>query len=92
PVLDAVVQRAKVEGVKAVMVAGEVVYQDGKFTKLDRDAALQQLSDLLKKPLNAEEEERRRLAKAVLPHVKAFYEGYMDMAAHQPYYRPSSRV
>ena len=92
PVLDAVVQRAKVEGVRAVMVAGEVVYQDGRFTKVDRDDALQQLSDLLKKPLNAEEEERRRLAKAVLPHVKAFYEGYMDMAAHQPYYRPSSRV
>ncbi|HUN45014.1 MAG TPA: amidohydrolase family protein, partial [Stellaceae bacterium] len=92
PVLDAVVQRAKVEGVKSVMVAGEVVYQDGRFTKLDRDDALQQLSDLLKKPLNAEEEERRRLSKAVLPHVKAFYEGYMDMEAHQPYYRPSSRA
>jgi hypothetical protein len=40
PVLDAVIQRAKMEGVRTVIVAGEIVYQDGKFTRLDRDAAL----------------------------------------------------
>ena len=30
PVLDAVIQRAKTEGVKTVIVSGETVYQDGK--------------------------------------------------------------
>jgi len=92
PVLDAVIQRAKTEGVRAVMAAGEIIYQDGKFTRVDRDAALRQLSDLLKRPLSTEELERRQLSKAVLPHVKAFYEGYYDAAAHVPYYRQSSRV
>jgi len=92
PVLDAVVQRAKTEGVRAVMVAGEVVYQDGKFTKVDRDAALKQLSDIMKADLTDEELERRRLSKLVLPHVKAFYEGYFDPESHVPYYKPSSRV
>jgi 5-methylthioadenosine/S-adenosylhomocysteine deaminase len=92
PVLDAVLQRAKVEGVQTVMVAGEILYQDGRFTRIDREDALRQLSELLKRPLSTEEQERRRLSKAVLPHVKAFYDGYMDMEAHQPYYRQSSRV
>jgi 5-methylthioadenosine/S-adenosylhomocysteine deaminase len=92
PVLDAVIQRAKMEGVKTVIVAGEAVYKDGKFVRVDREDALKQLADLLKRPLNAEELERRRLSKAVFPHVKAFYDGYYDADAHVPYYRQSSRV
>jgi 5-methylthioadenosine/S-adenosylhomocysteine deaminase len=92
PVLDAVIQRAKVEGVKTVIAAGEILYQNGKFTRVDRDAALQQLSDLLKRPLSTEELERRLLSKTVFPHVKAFYDGYYDPDSHIPYYRPSSRV
>jgi 5-methylthioadenosine/S-adenosylhomocysteine deaminase len=92
PVLDAVIQRAKTEGVKTVIVSGEIVYQDGKFTKVDRDAALRQLSELLKRPLSPDEIERRQLSKAVLPHVRSFYEGYYDSASHVPYYRQNSRV
>ena len=92
PVLDAVMQRAKTEGVKTVIAAGEIIYQDGKFTKVDREAALRQLSELLARPLNPEEIERRQLSKAVFPHVKAFYAGYFDPEQHRPFYRPSSRV
>jgi hypothetical protein len=43
PVLDAVLQRAKTDGVDFVMVAGEVVYEGGRFTRIDRDAALREL-------------------------------------------------
>lgn len=90
PVLDAVVQRAKVEGVRAVLVAGEVVYRDGRFTRIDRDAVLRQISDMLKRDLTEDELYRRQLSKAVLPHMRAFYEGYMDPAQHTPFYRQSS--
>ena len=45
PVLDAVIQRAKSYGVDLVMVAGEVVYEGGRFTRVDRDAALRELHD-----------------------------------------------
>jgi 5-methylthioadenosine/S-adenosylhomocysteine deaminase len=92
PVLDAVIQRAKMEGVNTVIVAGDVIYQDGRFTRLDRDGALRQLSDILKRPLSREELARRRLSKAVFPHVLAFYDGYHDADAHQPYYRQNSRI
>jgi len=92
PVLDAVLQRAKTDGVDLVMVAGEVVYEGGRFTRVDRDAALRELQDSLQHALGGDEVERRQLSKALLPHVRRFYAGYFDPEAHAPYYRPSSRV
>jgi 5-methylthioadenosine/S-adenosylhomocysteine deaminase len=90
PVLDAVIQRAKSSGVDLVMVAGEVVYEGGSFTRVDRDAALRELHDSLQHALPDDETERRGLSKALLSHVRRFYAGYFDPEAHVPYYRPSS--
>jgi cytosine/adenosine deaminase-related metal-dependent hydrolase len=91
-VLDAVLQRAKSDGVDLVMVAGEVVYEGGRFTQVDRDAALHELHASLQHALADDESERRALSKALLPHVRRFYACYFDPDAHQPFYRPSSRV
>jgi 5-methylthioadenosine/S-adenosylhomocysteine deaminase len=90
-VLDAVVQRGRTNAVALVMVAGEVVYQDGRFTRIDRDAVLRELHQLLQQPLAADEVERRQLSRALLPQVRRFYAGYVDPDTHQPYYRGSSR-
>ena len=92
PLLDAVIQRAKAEGVKMTMCDGEVIYQNGRFTKVDRDRALKALHDDLSKALSNDEVERRNLSKALLPHVRKFYADYIDPAKHEPFYRPSSRV
>jgi cytosine/adenosine deaminase-related metal-dependent hydrolase len=92
PVLDAVLQRGKAAGVRSVVCDGEVIYADGKFTKVDRDAALTALHQDLQKALADDEVERRNLSKALLPHVRAFYANYIDPARHEPFYRPSSRV
>jgi 5-methylthioadenosine/S-adenosylhomocysteine deaminase len=92
PVLDAVIQRAKTHGVRLVMIAGEPVYQDGRFLKVDRDQVLKELAQHMARPLSDEDRERRALSKAVLPHVKAFYDRYFDPEQHQPFYRPSSRI
>jgi len=92
PVLDAVLQRAKSEAIDLVVVAGEVVYEAGRFTRVDRDAALKELHQSLQHALADDEIERRKLSKALLPHVRHFYAGYFDPGAHLPYYRPSSRV
>jgi 5-methylthioadenosine/S-adenosylhomocysteine deaminase len=92
PVLDALIQRAKTNGVDLVMVAGDVVYEGGRFTRIDRDAALRELHESLQHALADDESERRQLSKALLPHVRRFYAGYFDLEAHLPYYRPSSRV
>jgi len=91
-VLDAVLQRAKSDGVDLVMVAGAVVYEGGRFTRVDRDAALRELHASLQRSLADDEIERRALSKALLPHVRRFSAGYFDPDTHLPYYRPSSRV
>lgn len=92
PLLDAVIQRAKTDGVRLVMCDGEIIYRDGVFAKVDKDGALKQLHDELSAALSDDEVERRRLSKALLPHVQAFYANYYDPSAHQPFYRPSSTV
>jgi 5-methylthioadenosine/S-adenosylhomocysteine deaminase len=91
-VLDAVLQRAKTDGVDLVMVAGEVLYEGGRFTRVDRTAALRELHDSLQHALAEDEIERRQLSQALLPHVRRFYAGYFDPDAHVPYYRASSRM
>ena len=92
PLLDVVLLRGKTEGVRGVICAGEVIYADGRFTRVDRDAALRSLHDELGRALSDDEVERRGLAKALLPHVRTFYARYIDPARHEPFYRPSSRI
>ena len=92
PTLDAIIHRAKTRGVRTVMVGGEILYQDGRFTRVNRDDALRELSGILKRPLSSEEIDRGRLSKAVLPYVRRFYDGYYDSGAHNPYYRQNSRT
>lgn len=92
PLLDAVIQRAKSQGVTAVMCDGELIYAGGRFTKVDRDGALKALHDDLSRALSDDEVERRHLSKALLPHARRFYADYIDPSRHEPFYRPSSRV
>jgi cytosine/adenosine deaminase-related metal-dependent hydrolase len=77
PMVDVLVQRAKSAAVKTVMVAGEVVYADGRFAKVDRDAVLEALAAWFGRPLSRVEEERWALGLAAFRHVKAFYDGYL---------------
>ena len=92
PPLDALMQRAKMDAVAAVYVEGEAVYENGGFTKVDREAVLKEIAELLSKPRNAEEIARRELGLAVFPYVKAFYENYLRDAERPPFYAPSSRL
>jgi 5-methylthioadenosine/S-adenosylhomocysteine deaminase len=78
PVLDAVLQRAKTDGVDLVMVAGEVVYEGGRFTRGRPRHRTAQNSRSLQHALADDEVERRQLSKALLPHVRRFYAGYFD--------------
>ena len=90
PILDAVIHRAKADAVKIVIVEGEILYQDGKFSRMDRDTVHNDLSEALRRPLRDDELERRRLSKPLLGCVKAFYEGYRQGGVDTPYYRQNS--
>jgi hypothetical protein len=73
------------------MVEGEVIYQNGKFTKVDKEAALAELAGLLKAPRTEAEERRRVLAREVFPYVKKFYDGWLDHHQCDPFYCQSCR-
>ena len=90
-VIDAVIHRGKSSAVDTVLVAGEPVLRDGRVTRVNKGEMLKALSDSLKIPLPAEEARRRRLAREVFPHVKRFYDGWLDESKRDPFYRPSSR-
>jgi cytosine/adenosine deaminase-related metal-dependent hydrolase len=92
PILDAVMQRAKAQQVDATVVGGEVIYENGRFTRVDRDQILNEIAERLSKPRTPEEEKRVHMARAVFPHVKKFYEGYLDGEQRKPFYAPSSRI
>ena len=92
PVVDAVVQRARSSGVKTVLVAGEPILRDGQFTRINKAEMLAELSTSLRGPKTDEELKRRKLMRDLRPHVKAFYEGYLDQQVHEPFYQPSSKL
>jgi cytosine/adenosine deaminase-related metal-dependent hydrolase len=61
PIVDAVVHRCKTEGVDSVVVHGEVVYKDKKFTKVNKEEILEQLAESLKVPLTEEDQKKKEL-------------------------------
>jgi 5-methylthioadenosine/S-adenosylhomocysteine deaminase len=90
--VDAIVHRAKSSGVKTVLVAGEPILRDGRFTRIDKAAALAELAAMLSRPASDDEIRRIALSRDVLPYVKRFYDGYLDAERREPFYGFNSRV
>jgi 5-methylthioadenosine/S-adenosylhomocysteine deaminase len=91
PVLDAVVLRARAAAIDTVIVGGDVVLRDGRVTRVDKSAVLEELAASLRSALTPDEEHRRRLSRALVPHVRRFYQGWLDPETFDPFYRQSSR-
>jgi len=89
--VDAVVHRARAAAVDTVLVDGEVVLENGRFTRVDKAAVLEELAASLRVALRPDEERRRRLSREIFPHVRRFYDGWLDRVVHDPFYAPSSR-
>lgn len=92
PVVEAVLHRAKTAGVRTVIIAGEPVFADGRFTRVDKEATLAELAAALDAPLEPHEKERRALARDLLAPGTRWYDGYTDPRRHLPFYRASSRT
>ncbi len=71
PTVDAIVRRAKISGVQTVVVAGEIIFADGRFTKVDKAAAMARLEADLASPLPEEVQRRRAMSRALLAHIRA---------------------
>jgi len=90
PVIRAMLHRAKTSGIDTVIVAGEPIYRDGHFTRIDKEAAVRELAESLQVPLTPGEEYRRKIAGDLHHHVEAFYQGYLRSETRYPYYRRNS--
>lgn len=90
PLVDVLVHRARTAAVKTVMVAGEILFADGAFTRISREAVLEEIAAALSRPRTAQELERIELSRAVLPHVRRFYDGWLAGEAPEPFYRPNA--
>lgn len=85
PLVDVLIHRARPAAIDAVMVAGEVIYQDGRFPRIDREQVLEAIRESLAAPLTPAELDRRRLSEAVFPHVRAFYERWLPEEPGTPH-------
>lgn len=93
PVVDALVHLARTSGVETVLVAGEPILRDGRFTRLNKNDVLEEFAASLRVPLRPDEERRRALSKRLLPYVRRFYEdeGYLGQHERVPFYHPNCR-
>jgi hypothetical protein len=74
-----------------VLVGGEPIFRDGRFTRLDRDAVLAELARSLAGPPSAQEEQGAKLAAALVPRVRTFFDGW-PISGHLPFYEVNSRT
>ena len=91
PTVEALVHRVRPDGIDTVLVAGEVVMRNGKSTRLDKAAVLDELAESLRAPLSPAEVRRQELSREIYPHVRAIVDGWLDDEPIEPYYRMSTR-
>ena len=77
PVVSAMLHRAKSSGVDTVIVCGEPVYRDGRITRVDKEAVLEELAASLSVPRTSAEQERQQIGRDIYSHVETFYRGYL---------------
>jgi len=70
---------------------GEVVYQNGEFTKVDKAAMLGELAASLQVPLSDAERHRRNLAAQLVPCIQRYYKDWLDPLSSKPFYHQNSR-
>jgi 5-methylthioadenosine/S-adenosylhomocysteine deaminase len=90
--IDAVMRRAKPASVFATVIGGVTVYQNGRFTMIDRDQVLNEIAGILSQPRTAEEQGMVDVARRMQAFVEGYYQKYFDEALHAPFYRQSSRT
>jgi len=88
--VSALIYRAKTAHVRITMIEGRVVYRDGQFPGIDRDATMAAITAHLDRPPHAHETARAELSARLLPHLAAFYRDW-PLPAGEPWYRLNAR-
>lgn len=90
-VVDALVQRGRSENIAYVMVNGEIVLDHGRFLRVDRAAALAELSRTLALPETPTEKRNRALGLGLVKYARDVYADYLSAKRGEPFYRQNAR-
>ena len=76
PLLDVIIRRAKRNAIKTVIIDGNVIFNEGKFTQVDEARILAEINKNLDRDHTLEEIELKKLSTKIMPTVKKFYLGW----------------
>ena len=89
-IVDALLYRGKARHVNTVIIDGQVVLRDGRFTKIDKQDVLQELKERFSRPVEPEVAEVRNMVQRLLPYVEQFYRSWLPENS-TPHYVYNSR-
>ena len=89
-IVDALLYRGKAQQVDTVIIDGEVVLRDGRFTNLDKDDVVSELKDRFSRPVEPAVVETRRTVQRLIPYVERFYKAWQS-GDSRPHYLYNSR-
>ncbi|MBF9050420.1 amidohydrolase family protein [Roseobacter sp. HKCCD9010] len=81
PLVDVLIRRAKSGAVATVLIGGNVVYDEGRFTNIDREQVLEEIASDLARPCSESEVSMQRLSRDLIEPVSRFYEGWLGQGA-----------
>ena len=90
-IVDVLIYRGKSRDVDTVVIDGETVLRDGRFTRVDKEEITKEIRDRLSGPVEASVTENRRMLQGLLPHMRRFYESWHP-GGGAPHYLYNSRT
>ena len=90
-IVDALLYRGKARHVDTVIIDGEVVLRDGRFTKVDKQEVIRELKEQFSRPLEASAIEGRQTAERLIPYVERFYQEWYPGDGPPHYFYNSRR-
>ena len=89
-IVDALMYRGKARQVDTVIIDGEVVLREGRFTNVDKQEILKELKDRFSQPIESSALEGQQLAQRLIPYVERFYQEWQPEEG-PPHYLYNSR-
>ena len=75
-IVDALLYRGKARQVDTVIIDGEVVLRDGRFTKVDKQEVIRELKEWFSRPVETSALEAQRMTQRLVPYVERFYQDW----------------
>lgn len=83
--VDALIYRGRGTDVDTVIVDGEVLLRDKKFTKVNKEEVIAKFKESLNRPLKPSEVRRGELSREIMPYIQRWFEGW-ELDRGTPHY------